>query len=136
MPTDWQSLYPFRSHELLLDGQRYHYIDEGQGEPLLLVHGNPTWSLMWRELIRALRNQYRVIAVDHMGCGLSDKPQQYPYRLEQHIENLSALVCKLDLHDTTLIAHDWGGAIGLGAALATPDRFARFIISNTAGFRS
>jgi cis-3-alkyl-4-acyloxetan-2-one decarboxylase len=136
MAANWQSLYPFEPHEIRLDGQRYHYVDEGQGEPLLLVHGNPTWSFFWRELIVALRGKYRVIAVDHIGCGLSDKPQQYPYRLQQHIENLSALVESLDLQDATLIAHDWGGAIGLGAALAMPQRFARFVLSNTAGFRS
>ena len=88
-PSDWRSLYPFRSREISLDGHRYHYVDEGQGEPLLLVHGNPTWSFFWRELILALRGQYRVIAVDHIGCGLSDKPQQYPYRLQQHIDNLA-----------------------------------------------
>ncbi len=136
MPADWRSLYPFESRELTLDGHRYHYVDEGQGEPLVLVHGNPTWSFFWRELIGALRSQYRVIAVDHIGCGLSDKPQRYPYRLQQHIDNLSRLIQSLDLRDVTLIGHDWGGAIGLGAAVAAPDRFARFILSNTAGFRS
>ncbi len=136
MSADCQSLYPFESHEIFLDGHRYHYVDEGQGEPLLLVHGNPTWSFFWRELILALRGQYRVIAVDHIGCGLSDKPQQYSYRLQQHIDNLSALVQSLDLRKVTLVAHDWGGAIGLGAALAAPERFARFVLSNTAGFRS
>ena len=107
-PSDWRSLYPFRSREISLDGHRYHYVDEGQGEPLLLVHGNPTWSFFWRELILRLRGQYRVIAVDHIGCGLSDKPQQYPYRLQQHIDNLARLVCKLDLREVTLVAHDWG----------------------------
>jgi cis-3-alkyl-4-acyloxetan-2-one decarboxylase len=136
MQDDWQTLYPFKSRELVLGGQRYHYVDEGQGEPLLLVHGNPTWSFMWRELIVALRDRYRVIAIDHIGCGLSDKPKQYPYHLQQHIENLGALVRELDLQNVTLIGHDWGGAIGLGAAVAAPERFARFIVSNTAAFRS
>ncbi len=118
-----------------MNGYRYHYVDEGHGEPLLLVHGNPTWSFYWRNLIKQLRNQYRVIAVDHMGCGLSDKPQDYPYRLAQHISNLSSLVRELDLRGTTLIGHDWGGAIGLGAALESPDRFARFVMFNTGAFR-
>jgi haloalkane dehalogenase len=113
-----------------------HYVDEGQGAPLLLVHGNPTWSFYWRELIVALRNQYRVIAIDHIGCGLSDKPQNYTYQLQTHINNLSRLVEQLDLHDATLIAHDWGGPIGLGCALNAPQRFARFVVLNSAAFRS
>jgi pimeloyl-ACP methyl ester carboxylesterase len=136
MSLDWKSLYPFSSHEIRIGGHRYHYVDEGQGEPQLLVHGNPTWSLMWRNLILAFRDRYRVIAVDHLGCGLSDKPQDYPYCLRQHIDNLSQLVRTLDLDNITLIAHDWGGAIGVGAALKTPDRFARIVLSNTAAFRS
>jgi len=134
--ADWRSLYRFTSHSLDLDGHRYHYVDEGQGETLLLVHGNPTWSFYWRNLIRALAPRYRLIAIDHMGCGLSDKPSGYRYRLEQHIENLSRLVERLDLRDVTLVAHDWGGPIGLGAALAAPERFARFVLMNTAAFRS
>jgi pimeloyl-ACP methyl ester carboxylesterase len=135
MPADWRSLYPFQSHEIRLGGHRYHYVDEGQGEPLLLVHGNPTWSFYWRNLITAFRDRYRVIAVDHIGCGLSDKPQHYPYRLSNHIENLSQLVRELDLRNATLIGHDWGGAIGLGAAIQSPDRFSRFVMFNTGAFR-
>lgn len=134
--TDWKALYPFASQWLDVDGHRYHYVDEGQGEVLLLVHGNPTWSFYWRELIRALSPRYRVIAVDHLGCGLSDKPHGYPYRLAQHVANLGQLVERLDLREITLIAHDWGGAIGTGAALAHRDRFARFVLMNTAAFRS
>jgi len=133
---DWRSLYPFASHELRIDGWRYHYLDEGQGEVLLLVHGNPTWSFYWRELVRRWRERYRVIAVDHIGCGLSDKPQVYPYCLAQHADNLAMLVRRLDLRAITLVAHDWGGPIGLGAALADPHRFARFTLLNTAAFRS
>ncbi len=132
----WRSLYPFESHELRLDGLRYHYLDEGQGDVLLLVHGNPTWSFYWRELISRWRTTFRVIAVDHIGCGLSDKPARYPYRLAQHVQNLSYLVRELNLGGVTLVAHDWGGAIGAGAALAEPDRFVRFVLMNTAAFRS
>ena len=132
----WRSLYPFESHELLLDGHRYHYLDEGQGDVLLLVHGNPTWSFYWRNLVVALRQRYRVVVVDHIGCGLSDKPRQYHYRLSQHIQNLARLVRQLDLRAITLLAHDWGGAIGIGAALAEPDRYARFVMFNTAAYRS
>jgi haloalkane dehalogenase len=130
----WRSLYPFDSHFLALDGLRYHYLDEGQGEPLLFVHGNPTWSFYWRNLIAPLRGRYRCVAVDHIGCGFSDKPADYPYTLEQHIGNLVRLVDQLDLSRVTLLAHDWGGAIGLGAALKIPERFARLVLFNTGAF--
>lgn len=132
----WRSLYPFESHWLDVNGLRYHYLDEGQGEPLLLVHGNPTWSFYWRELIAGLRGKYRLIVPDHIGCGLSDKPQQYEYRLATHIDNLRRLVDHLRVEKLTLLAHDWGGAIGLGAAIAEPDRFRRFVLFNTAAYRS
>jgi pimeloyl-ACP methyl ester carboxylesterase len=132
----WRALYPFESHELRLDESRYHYLDEGSGEVLLLVHGNPTWSFYWRNLVLGLREKYRVIVPDHIGCGLSDKPADYPYRLEQHVSNLSSLINELDLKKVTLLAHDWGGAIGLGAATAQPERFSRFVMFNTAAFRS
>lgn len=132
----WQKLYPFESHEIRLGGLRYHFLDEGQGETLLLVHGNPTWSFYWRELVRALRGRFRLIVPDHIGCGLSDKPSQYEYRLARHIDNLRSLIRELGLEQVTLLAHDWGGAIGLGAAAAEPERFSRFVLFNTAAFRS
>jgi haloalkane dehalogenase len=137
-PNDWRSLYPFESHYLELDGLRYHYLDEGQGPALLLVHGNPTWSFYWREVVRTLRGQYRVIVPDHIGCGLSDKPDisQYSFRLAQRVKDLGSLIERLDLRDVTLIAHDWGGAVGMGAAVASPKRFRRFVLMNTAAFRS
>jgi pimeloyl-ACP methyl ester carboxylesterase len=135
MPDSWRSLYPFDSRWLSLGGPRYHYVDEGAGETLLLVHGNPTWSFYWRDLILPLRDRYRLVAPDHIGCGLSDKPQDYPYRLAQHIDNLKRLILELDLRDITLCVHDWGGAIGLGAAVDLPERFARLVICNTAAFR-
>jgi cis-3-alkyl-4-acyloxetan-2-one decarboxylase len=135
--NDWRSLYPFQSRELMLDGHRYHYVDEGSGPVLLMVHGNPTWSFYWRNLILALRDRYRVVAVDHMGCGLSDKPPaaEYSYRLAQRVADLGQLIEKLDLRQITLVGHDWGGAIGMGAAVASPERFARFVLMNTAAFR-
>ncbi|MCH7685747.1 MAG: alpha/beta fold hydrolase [Planctomycetes bacterium] len=128
--------YPFPSHFLDLDGVRYHYVDEGRGEPLLMVHGNPTWSFAWRNFIKDLSKDYRVLAVDHVGCGFSDKPQNYPYTLQQHVLNLSRFVESLDLKSITLFAHDWGGAIGMGAAVRLSDRFSRFVLMNTAAFRS
>jgi haloalkane dehalogenase len=133
---NWRALYPFASHWLDLDGVRYHYLDEGEGEPLVLVHGNPTWSFYWREIVKGLRGRYRLIVPDHIGCGLSDKPQQYEYRLARHIDNLRRLTERLRIEQATLLAHDWGGAIGLGAALAEPARFKRFVLFNTAAFRS
>jgi haloalkane dehalogenase len=135
--NDWRSLYPFASHEISLDGHRCHYVDEGRGPVLLLVHGNPTWSFYWRHLIAALRDRYRVVAVDNIGCGLSDKPASgdYSYRLAQRIADINQLIEKLDLRQITLVAHDWGGAIGMGAAVAAPDRFERFVLMNTAAFR-
>lgn len=132
--SDWRPLYPFSSHELDLDGLRYHYLDEGTGRPLLMVHGNPTWSFYWRNLIPAFRDQRRAVAPDHIGCGLSDKPRHYRYTLAQHIENLLKLIDELNLSEITLVAHDWGGAIGLGAAARQPDRFKDFILFNTGAF--
>jgi haloalkane dehalogenase len=132
----FENEYPFRSNYLDLGGVRYHYVDEGQGPTLLFVHGNPTWSFAWRNLIKGLSPNFRCVAVDHVGCGFSDKPQYYPYRLERHIGNLQCLISALDLRNVTLLAHDWGGAIGMGAAAALPDRFSRFVLFNTAAFRS
>ncbi len=131
--ADWRQLYPFRSRFFDLDGLRYHYLDEGGGVPLLMVHGNPTWSFYWRNLVLAFREDYRVIVPDHLGCGLSDKPQRYPYRLANHTANLVKLIEHLGLREATLLAHDWGGAIGLGAALET-SCFSRLILFNTAAF--
>ncbi len=122
--------------ESLKEGEilRMHYLDEGTGEPLLMVHGNPTWSFYWRTLVADLSKDYRCIVPDHIGCGLSDKPQDWSYRLEDHIENLSILIEALDLHDVTLVVHDWGGAIGFGAALKHSNRIKRLVIFNTAVF--
>ena len=134
--TGFEEEYPFQSHFLNQSGLPYHYIDEGEGEPLLMVHGNPTWSFAWRNLIKALAPDYRVLAVDHVGCGFSSKPQNYTYELDRHIENLCRFVESLNLLNITLIAHDWGGAIGMGAAARLPERFSRFVLMNTAAFRS
>jgi pimeloyl-ACP methyl ester carboxylesterase len=135
---NWRDLCPFESHWLEVGGRRMHYLDEGRGPVLLLVHGNPTWSFYWRELVRAFRDRYRVVVPDHVGCGLSDKPspEEYPYRLARRIGDLRALIAELALERITLVVHDWGGPIGLGAAVAGPERFARLVILNTAAFRS
>jgi len=136
--ADWRSLYPFASHYLRIAGCQYHYLDEGRGPVLLMVHGNPTWSFYWRELVKDLRTGYRVVVPDHIGCGLSDKPPlgSYSYRLEQRISDLETFIHELDLNQVTLLAHDWGGAVGMGAAVRAPDRFRSFVLLNTAAFRS
>jgi pimeloyl-ACP methyl ester carboxylesterase len=131
---DWRSLYPFDSHLVALDGRRMHFLDEGVGAPLLMVHGNPTWSFYWRNLVLAFRDRYRVVVPDHIGCGMSDKPVRGPYTLERHIAHLIRLVQYLDLQDVTLFCHDWGGPIGLGTAIELPTRFSRLVIFNTGAF--
>lgn len=133
---DWRALYPFASHYLPLEAGRLHYLDQGRGETLLLLHGNPTWSFYWRNVVLALRERYRLIVPDHLGCGLSDKPAAFSYRLADHVANVTRLIEALDLQRITLVAHDWGGAIGMGAAAALPERFSRFVLCNTAAFRS
>ena len=114
-----------------------HYLDEGPAgaeQTLLFVHGNPTWSFHWRRLIAAQRGNYRCVAPDHLGCGLSDL-QPHPLRLAEHIANLRRLVAERDLRRVTLVAQDWGGAIGLGTLLAERNRFERIVLFNTGAFR-
>ena len=137
IPQELKSEYPFPSHFLETPGgHRLHYVDEGEGRPFLFVHGNPTWSFYFRKLIGHFSRSMRTVACDHIGCGLSDKPQDFAYRLQQHIEHLEQLVLELDLKDIRLLVHDWGGAIGLGVAGRHPERFSELVISNTAAFRS
>jgi haloalkane dehalogenase len=137
----WRALYPFRSNFKQIGGHAYHYVDEGPSDvgegsqpTLLFSHGNPTWSFHFRALLGALRGSFRVVAPDHLGCGLSDKPNTM-FRLTDRIDHLVTLIETLDLHDITLVAQDWGGAIGLGAALRLPERFNRFVLLNTGAFR-
>jgi cis-3-alkyl-4-acyloxetan-2-one decarboxylase len=130
----WRDLYPFQSRYLNIGPHRLHYLDEGSGQPLLFVHGNPTWSFYWRNLILGLQGEFRCVAVDHIGCGLSDKPQDYPYTLQRRIDDLVQVVNQLDLTGATLLAHDWGGAIGLGTVQRLPERFTRIVLFNTGAF--
>ena len=111
----------------------YHYVDEGEGDPIVCVHGNPTWSFYYRNLVLALKDRHRMIAVDHIGCGMSDKPNEssFDYRLTSHIDNLRDLIRELDLNRATLVAHDWGGPIGIGAVLHLLHRFRRIVLLNT-----
>jgi len=128
--------FPFEPRFLDLGEVSLHYVDEGprDAEPILFVHGNPTWSFLWRKLIRAFSTRRRCVAPDHIGCGWSDKPEDYPYTLEQHVANLVKLVETLDLKRITLVVHDWGGAIGMGLATRFPERIARIVVMNTAAF--
>ncbi|MGD8837619.1 MAG: alpha/beta fold hydrolase [Desulfobacteraceae bacterium] len=137
MEASYKQLYPFESHFLNINGMAYHYLDEGRGEPLLMVHGNPTWSFYYRSLVTAFSDRYRVIVPDHIGCGLSDKPgvNEYEYTLKNRVSNLSSLMDYLSLDQpVTLVVHDWGGMIGLSWALDHLNQVGRIIVMNTAGF--
>ena len=128
--------YPFSSHFAKIDGHRLHYLDEGSGPVIVMVHGNPTWSYYYRHLVSLLAPHFRVIVPDHIGCGLSDKPQEYPYRLADHIRNLQGLLTHLKVTTFSLIVHDWGGAIGMGVAGVSPEAVERIVVLNTGAFRS
>ncbi|MEJ2136942.1 MAG: alpha/beta fold hydrolase [Desulfofustis sp.] len=128
--------YDFNSRYLALSQGRLHYLDEGEGDTVVLVHGNPTWSYYYRNLLRALSRRFRVIVPDHMGCGLSDKPSEYDYTLENHIANLQSLLEYLGVSRTSMVVHDWGGPIGIGAAADERLDLERLAILNTAAFRA
>jgi pimeloyl-ACP methyl ester carboxylesterase len=130
-------LYPFQGHHLDRNGLRLHYLDEGTGKPVVMLHGNPTWSFYYRNLVLALRDSHRTIVPDHIGCGLSDKPDdsRYSYTLAQRVADLESLLDHLELkQDITLVLHDWGGMIGMAYAVRHPERISRLVILNTAAF--
>jgi pimeloyl-ACP methyl ester carboxylesterase len=132
-----RELYPFDGKFFDRDGLRVHYLDEGAGDPIVMVHGNPTWSFYYRDLVRSLRDDYRIIVPDHIGCGLSDKPDdaRYRYTLEQRVADLEALLDSLELgNDVTLVAHDWGGMIAMAWAVRHAQRVKRIVLMNTAAF--
>ena len=128
--------YPFQPRFFDIHGHRLAYLDEGQGPPVVMLHGNPSWSYLYRNLVLALRDRYRCIVPDHLGCGFSDKPLDYPYHLADHINNLEYLLDSLAIKHCSLIVHDWGGAIGMGWAGRHPEKLTRAVILNTAAFRS
>lgn len=135
--TAFSHLYPYPSNFITTHGLQYHYLDQGRGEPVLMVHGNPTWSFYFRSQIDALCTQYRVIVPDHMGCGLSDKPplSKYDYTLQSRVDDLSNLINHLKIdRPITLLVHDWGGMIGLAWAMDHLEKIGRIIITNTTGF--
>jgi haloalkane dehalogenase len=136
--TPFRELYPFPSSWLETSHGRMHYIDEGRRDApvMMMLHGNPTWSFYYRNLVMAFRETHRVIVPDHLGCGLSDKPQGFDYTLKSHIENVRLLADTLQLRKITLVVHDWGGAIGMGFAVREPERIQSFVVFNTAAFLS
>jgi haloalkane dehalogenase len=131
--TNWinRQEYPFASHYLEVSAGRLHYVDEGSGPAVVMVHGNPTWSYLYRHMIKQLQPEYRCIAMDHIGFGLSDKPTDWSYLPVDHAANLTALIDGLGLKDITLVVQDWGGPIGLAYAFARPENVSRIIIMNT-----
>jgi len=133
-----KTLYPFDEKFFERNGLRMHYLDEGAGEPVVMVHGNPTWSFYYRNLVLALRGHYRCIVPDHIGCGKSDKPgdDRYSYTLESRMDDLEALLDSLKITSgITLVVHDWGGMIGMAYATRHPERIKRLVILNTSAFR-
>ena len=135
--SEFKHLYPFESHFMDINDFKYHYVDEGKGEPVVMVHGNPTWSFYYRALIKALGGRYRTIVPDHIGCGLSDKPdgKTYDYKFKTRVDDLEALIENLEIKEKiTLVLHDWGGFIGMAYALRHPERICRFVLMNTAAF--
>lgn len=139
IPADLKEQYPFDSKYITVDDQlnRIHYVETGSGpEALVCVHGNPTWSFYFRNVLKHVKNVDRVIAIDHMGCGLSDNPSNYNFDLSQHIHNLSIVIKKLKLEKVHLLLHDWGGAIGSGWAVDNQSQVASITLSNTAAFFS
>ena len=128
--------YPFESRYVELDGLRIAHLDEGEGQPVVFFHGEPTWSYLWRKVLPAVRDAgFRCIAPDYAGFGRSDKPTDLGwYTYDRHVELMAALLEELDVRDATAVVHDWGGPIGLRLAVEHPDRFSRLVIMETGPF--
>jgi len=129
--------YPFASHFLDRDGLKLHYLDEGAGDPIVMLHGNPTWSYYYRNLVAALSDRFRCVVPDHIGCGLSDKPPapRYDYSLKSRVDDLTALLDHVGVRENvTLVLHDWGGMIGMAWAARHVEAVERLVILNTAAF--
>lgn len=138
LPEAVRAEYPFSGRLLALSsGVRMHYLDEGSGPVVVLLHGNPTWSFYYRNLVQSLTAEgFRCVVPDHIGCGLSDKPQDYAYTLSQRIADVEQLLAALKIDRFRLVVHDWGGAIGCGLAGRSPERLEKLVLLNTAAFRS
>ncbi|MEM9329375.1 MAG: alpha/beta fold hydrolase [Bacteroidota bacterium] len=125
------ALYPFESRYVRLEAGNMHYVEEGHGRTLLFVHGTPTWSFLYRDFIKALSKSYRCIAIDHLGFGLSEHPDLLPGTPQWHAKNLSEFMRKMDLQDITLVVHDFGGPIGLGAGIEQSERIQSVVLFNS-----
>lgn len=123
--------YPFKSNYFKLPMGNMHYVDEGLGETIVMVHGNPAWSFMYRNVIKEMSKTHRCIAADHIGFGLSDKPEYWDYLPEHHAENFEKLMDHLNVKKITMVVNDWGGPIGLAYALKHPEKIKKLIILNT-----
>ncbi|UOB16145.1 alpha/beta fold hydrolase [Abyssalbus ytuae] len=130
---DWLDIeeYPFENKYFNINNYKMHYIDEGKGDIILFVHGTPSWSFEYRKLIKALKNNFRCIATDHIGFGLSDKPKHYNYHTINHSISLETFVLKRKLKNITLVVHDFGGPIGLNFALRYPELVKKIVIINS-----
>lgn len=130
---DWldTEAYPFEANWFDADPGTVHYVDEGEGHPVVFLHGNPSWSFLYRRPVSALSDDYRCIAPDFLGFGLSDKPADWGYTAREHTEVLTDLLDDLDLTDATLVVHDWGGPIGWRFAIDSPERVSSLVVSNS-----
>lgn len=129
--------YDFTHHSADVNGFRLHYLDEGRGQTVVMLHGNPNWSYYYRNLVVALRDKYRCLVPDHIGCGLSEKPgdDRYEYSLARRVADLETWLDKLQAtRDLTLVVHDWGGMIGMAYATKYPERIRRLVVLNTGAF--
>lgn len=123
--------YPFQARYYAVNEHHLHYIDEGEGSPILFVHGTPSWSFDFRQIIKQLRSDHRCIAIDHIGFGLSDKPEHYDYSTQTHSLTLEKFILDKRLDNLTLVVHDFGGPIGLQVALRHPTLFRNIIVLNS-----
>lgn len=133
MKPDWldKKEYPFESKYLTLEAGKMHYIDEGEGPPIVMIHGTPSWSFMYRNLIKLLRKKYRCVALDMIGFGLSDKPEKWSYKPRAHASNFEKLMEHLQLKDITLLVHDFGAPIGLAYAIKHPQNVRSIVMLNS-----
>src|SRR5215212_1490009 len=129
--TPSRELYPFEARWFESAAGRMHYVDEGSGQPILMCHGNPTWSFQYRNVIRAVRERFRCVAVDYLGFGLSDRPPGFGYTPAEHAAVVGELVRELDLSELIVMGHDWGGPIGTSVASSDPDRVHGLVLGNT-----
>jgi len=125
------TLFPFESRWFDGAGPRIHYVDEGKGRPVVMFHGNPTWSFLYRKVINELKSDFHCIAMDYPGFGLSERPPGYGYTSAEHAQVIGKLVDHLDLDGFIVVGQDWGGPIGMTVALERATRVAGMVFANT-----